>query len=193
MPRHSCSLVDATNPPTTSSSVVLVNMDTEIYVAPKPRGMEKPAEPPKVMAPAPVARANSSPGKGKSTAKEATLRMVPPKVAAEWGAAELSSDDAHTVGADRVAFVAPSTLDKVRARLGQDQDGSPLFVAIRVKRAEEEKEEEPQETEAKEGEAEAEEEPPLEAWLASWDEMPTGCLALSGELEPEWKHWGSAK
>lgn len=185
---------DATNPPTSSSSAVLVNFETEIYVAPRPRGQEVPAEAPKVMAPPPVARASSGAGKGKAVAvKGATIRIVPPKVAAQWGVAELSADDAHTVGADKVAFVAPATLNKVRARLGQDQDGAPLLVTLRIKRADEEKkEDETPEAEPKEGENQEEEEPPLEAWLAAWDEMPTGCLALSGDLELEWKSWGVA-
>lgn len=174
---------------------MLVNFETEIYVAPRPRGQEAPKEAPKVVAPQPVARANSGAGKGKAPVKGATLRVVPPKVAAQWGPAELSSDDAHTVGADKVAFVAPTTLNRVRARLGEHQDGAPLLVNLRVKRAEveEKKDEAPEAEPPKEGEEQPEEEPPLEAWLAAWEEMPTGCLALSGELESEWKSWGVAK
>ncbi len=164
-------------------------------MAPRPRGQDAPKEAPKVVAPAPIARAQSNTGKGKASAKgtSANLRVVPPKVAAQWGPAELSSDDAHSVGADKVAFVAPATLNKVRARLGEHQDGTPLLVNLRVKRDEEEKEETPEAEAPKEGEEQPEEEPPLEAWLAAWEEMPTGCLALSGELEPEWKNWGMAK
>lgn len=186
---------DATNPPTSSSSAVLVNFETEIYVAPRPRGVEAPKEAPKIMVPPPVARENSGTGKGKAiAAKGATLRIVPPQVASQWGVTELSTDDAYTCGADKVAFVCPATLDKVRARLGQEQDGAPLLVTLRVKRADEEKQEEgAPEPEPKEGENQAEEEPPLEAWLAAWDEMPVGCLTLSGELESEWKCWGVAK
>ncbi|BEI91794.1 uncharacterized protein CcaverHIS019_0406140 [Cutaneotrichosporon cavernicola] len=187
--------VDATNPPTTASSAVLVNFETEIYVAPRPRGQEAPKEAPKVMAPA---RANSGSGGSnsqKKPTKGASLRVVPPKVAAQWGPAELSADDVYTVGADKVAFVAPATLNKVRARLGEHQDGAPLLVNLRVKRVEDEekKDEAPEAEPPKEGEEQPEEEPPLEAWLAAWDGMPAGCMVLSGELEPEWKNWGVAK
>ncbi|GMK53828.1 hypothetical protein CspeluHIS016_0104140 [Cutaneotrichosporon spelunceum] len=187
--------VDATNPPTTASSAVLVNFETEIYVAPRPRGQEAPKEAPKVLAPPPVARANSGGDISKKATKGATLRVVPPKVAAQWGAVELSADDAHTVGSDKVAFVAPATLNKVRARLSEHQDGTPLLVNLRVKRAEDEekKDEEQQAEPPKEGEEQSDEEPPLEAWLAACEEMPAGCMVLSGELEPEWKTWGVAK
>jgi len=110
----------------------------------------------------------------------------------KWGVPVLSYDDSQIVGTDRVAWVAPSTLKKIRRRLGQAQDDAAVFVAL--KREEEKKGEgEEEEEEKKEGEEEEEVEPPLEAWLCAWDEVPTGCMVLAGDVPPEWSSWAIAK
>lgn len=184
---------DETNPPTTSSSVVLVNIDTEIYVAPQPRGGPKvpaAAEPPKALTPAAPTR-STSPQKSRNSVKEASLRVVPPAVAAQWGAPGISSDDAHAVGGDRVGWVAPATLAKVRKRVGEASSATPLHVSLHLrKEKKEESKEQPVEGEEK---TEQEDEPPLEAWLVGWDEMPADAVVFSGELEPQWTSWGIAK
>lgn len=187
---------DATNPPTTASSVVLINVDTEIYVAPRPRDLEKKAqvEPPKAVVPVPVAApASSSKPKAKAASKkEASLRLVPARVAASWGEAVLSSDDYQVVGGERVALTAPETLAKVRSRLGESSESGPLFVATRLVRQKDENEEaEQKEPEAEGAKEEEQEEPPLEAWLVGWDEAPAGTVVLTGEVDKEWEDWGT--
>lgn len=143
------------------------------------------------MTPAAPTRTNSS-QKGKAAGKEASLRVAPPSVATKWGTPDLSSDDARLVGGDRVAWVAPTTLEKIRGRLGEGQEGSPLQVSLRLKK-ENKKEETPEAGDSAAEKPEDEEEPPLEAWLVGWEEMPLGTMVLSGELESDWSTWGQAK
>lgn len=174
---------DATNPPTTSSSVVLVNADTEIYVAPRPRNATTTAEAPKVVTPAPEERAKPPPGAKDATT---TLRVVPARVGSKWGVPILSHDDSQVVGTENVAWVAPSTLARVRRRLGQAVEAEPLFVSFRS-------EEEPKEEKPEEEVTEEEDEPPYEAWLAGWDDMPSGCVVLAGDVPAAWSAWATAK
>lgn len=178
---------------------MLVNGDTEIYVAPRPRDAPsaKPVEAPKaVITPA----ASSASSKGKSPAKEAsaTLRVVPGRVGSKWGVPVLAALAAQVVGTDRVGWVSPSALNKIRRRLGHAQDGEPVYVGLRREKEQpeeddREKKEGAPEGEAKEGEQEVEEELPLEAWLVGWDEVPRGCVVLAGEVDPTWSSWAQAK
>jgi peroxin-1 len=141
----------------------------------------------------PIAPVATTSVKGKNTAKESSvsLRVVPPRVGSKWGVPMMEHDDSQIVGTDKVAWVAPSTLARIRRRLGQAQDASPLFVSLR--REEEKKEDvDDKEEAAAPQEGEEEEEPPLEAWLTAWEEMPTGCLLLTGEVAPEWASWVNA-
>lgn len=173
--------------------MVLVNADTEIYVAPRPRDMEKPKEAPKQIA-APAAPVRTDSHKSKTpAAKAASLRLIPSRVAVNWGQPQLDSDDSRVVGSDHVAWVSPATLAQTRRTLGQDE-GGPLFVNIqREKEAEEEKEgDEPKPEEG--GQQEEEEEPALPAWLVAWDQMPTGAATIGGEeLDAEWSSWGDIR
>lgn len=169
-----------------------MNADTEIYVAPRPRDMEKPKEAPKqISAPAVPVRTDSH--KKTPAAQSASLRLIPARVAVGWGQPQLDSDDSRIVGSDNVAWVSPATLAQTRRRLGQDESG-PLFVNIkREKEVEEEKEGE--EPKPEEGEQQEEEgEPALPAWLVAWDQMPNGAATIGGEeLDAEWTSWGEIR
>lgn len=173
--------------------MVLVNADTEIYVAPRPRDMEKPKEAPKqISAPAAPVRTDSHKGKA-SGEKSASLRLIPSRVAVHWGQPQLDSDDSRVVGSDHVAWVSPTTLAQTRQRLGLGESG-PLFVNIkREKEVEEEKEDEEPKAEGEE-QQEEEEEPALPAWLVAWDQMPPGAATIGGEeLDNEWTSWGNIR
>lgn len=173
--------------------MVLVNADTEIYVAPRPRDMEKPKEAPKQIAtPAAPVRTDSHRGKGPA-AKSASLRLIPSRVAVHWGQPQLDSDDSRVVGSDHVAWVSPATLAQTRRSLGQDGSG-PMFVNVRrEKENEEDKEGEEPKAEGEE-QQEEEEDPALPAWLVSWDQMPAGAATIGGEeLDAEWTSWGDIR
>lgn len=171
-----------------------MNADTEIYVAPRPRDMEKPKEVPKqIVAPATPVRTDSHRSKT-AAANSASLRLIPSRVALAWGQPQLDGDDSRVVGSDHVAWVSPRTLQQTRRRLGQDE-GGPLFVNIkREKEAEEDKEVEEEPAKEEGAEQQEEEEPALPAWLVGWDEMPADAATIGGEeLDPEWASWGSIR
>ncbi len=191
---------DATDPKTSDSSAVLVHSETEIFVAPRPRDAapRRAAEIEESVIPAASSSSSTKPdathGK-KAKEQHVRLRLLPPRVASEWGRPEIPQDQLDTLGSDRLALCSPETLRRVKRKLEIKGDGLAHVRLELVRRASKDSSSQSQmDAKADAGEAKAKEEDDrLEVWLASWLEMPEGCLALLGKTDDKWECWGSVR
>ncbi|WWC62371.1 uncharacterized protein I303_104967 [Kwoniella dejecticola CBS 10117] len=180
--------VDETNPPTSTKEAVLLNMDTEVYVAPRPRGMSKPKEQPIDTS---TTQNGSSSSGSKSKAKGVGLRLIPYRVAMAWGDPGLPD-----AGPSKVALCSAHTLERIRRKLALRKNKDGVAVTL----VEEDQEEVPTEAEQRSTD-QAGGEPSKEMvktkstnlQLIEWDEMPDGCVSIVGGTE-EWESsWGNVK
>lgn len=176
---------DETDPPTGSSSAVVIGPDTEVFVAPRPRGAQ--SQTPTAVPIAPSAPHTSVKGKQ----KQVELRLVPARVAAIWGRPTLSPEHAERAGTSEPALCSPRTLRRVRRKLGLPAEDSAVYV--KVERVKDEKDSDVERNgESQEGADAAELVEGIEAWLVSWSEMPDSCVVLSGQRD-EWSEWGGVR
>lgn len=152
---------------------MLVNPDTEVYVAPRPRN----AAPLKAL---PIPQLVSTVvGKGKEKAIE--VRVVPQRIAAGWGRPQ---DD---LAEEPVAWASSDTLELVRTKLGA-KSGDVIPVRLGKKRGDK--------GQASAGTADSTaengtaEERIVELWMAEWEEVPEGHIVLQNveTMEGDWAY-----
>jgi peroxin-1 len=180
---------DDTEPSTSPTSAVLLANDTEVYVTPRPRGSTS--------APAIPSQTTLSNGNGKGKEKDSEapdpepsvkLRLVPPRVASQWGQPTLSDEYEKHPTAERVAFCSNRTLERLKQKL-KLKSGSPT-PTVQLSRVSASspslKGTEPEMNGNYTTDREAER---LEVCLVNWSDVPLNCIVVGGELVPEWQEW----
>jgi peroxin-1 len=177
---------DETDPKT--KSAVLANADTEVFVAPRPRKEDGAKEQSRVIEPV-ASNPSSGSRKGKERAQVfdgVSCRFVPPRVAAKWGDLGLSEGDLESVGSEAVVLCSSTTSRRIRRKSGKEGQNR-LYVKLN-KRREDEKPIDGEGNEAETTDEKADAEGPG-GWLTVWDEMPEGCVSVTGQLDQEWAEW----
>lgn len=171
---------DNTDPGT--NTAVLLNADTEVYVAPRPRGSKAKSES--------TSQPSGIGGKGKeqAPAKTATVkaRLVPGRIASQWG----SLPDVKVAG--RALLCSEDVLERAKRKLGIKTDD--MRVKVRLDKDVEKVEAASTEdaSDAKDNE-EGDKAEGLECVLVPWEEMPEGCVILTGKMESAWEGWGRVR
>lgn len=136
-----------------------------------------------------ASKPSSGSRKGKERAQAVdgvSCRFVPPRVAVHWGDLGLSEGDLESVGSGAVVLCSPTTSRRIRRKLGKEGQNR-LYVKLN-KRKEEEKPIDGEGHEAETTDEKADAEGPG-GWLTVWDEMPEGCVSVTGQLDEEWAEW----
>ncbi|KAI9631847.1 putative peroxisome biosynthesis protein PAS1 [Dioszegia hungarica] len=176
--------VDQTNPSTSASSAVLVNPDTKIYVAPRPRSSSSKTPSETVITPAQTVAGSKGKEKGKEKAVE--VRVVPQRIAAQWGQPPAGKGDPEVVG-----WVCSDTLETAGKKLGVKGDFLPVRMQRRKRDAGAQGELNAVDV-AKDGDqagGQAENgDGPVYLWLGEWEGVPEGCVVLQGaeKWENDW-------
>jgi len=171
---------------------VLLNHDTEVYVAPRPRGMKPKTPESQVIQPpstSPIVKGKEKAirSSSSSTSRGFKARLIPGRVAAAWGA-----PDPHSASGleGRVAYCSSGTLRRTRRKFGTDGD---VFVGVEPVRP---KESGTEVNKEQEGSAQADavedsqkQQEKLECWLVAWDEVPDGHIVLGGQADNGWSEW----
>ncbi|WVQ72931.1 hypothetical protein IAR50_002493 [Cryptococcus sp. DSM 104548] len=180
--------VDDTDPGA-SNGAVLIKADTEIHVAPRPRTLQPTPSPTSIL-PQPAMRKPSLPnGTTKSprgVARTVRLKLVPPRIAGNWGTFVPIPQALAEAGDGRLAVCSPSSFLQVCQRLCLPNPDHPtLNVTICLQ-------EPPLETSPGPILADEEEKPKKEVGvvLTEWDEMPDGCIAFAGKVFDWMDGWG---
>ena len=191
---------DETTPPTTETSAVLLNIDTEIYVTPRPRQAIKANGSAKTPQAASQDTASTSlPSKkgvsGSRSRTVPTARLVPPRVAKSWSIhAEPNSANGSTnsgrsktgKGTERIeAFVSPRDMQRWSKRLGL-KDASKT--AVRLRQLDSVSTEPSAEVQAGQGEEGQGKPQVLDVLLRGSDEVPPGHIVLLEDYEG-WTEW----
>jgi peroxin-1 len=169
---------------------VLLNADTEVYVAPRPRGSKSKVEPRVVSSSKTTAEADSSSSSKKE--KSVKARLIPGAVAAAWGTL---TDSEEVTG--RVMLCAEDVVERARRKFAAD--GPHVFVKARLGQSnghvkEETAENPPQdEGSAEDGPDVKGEDTDVESWLVPWEEMPDGCVVLTGKIQKGWEGWSTIR
>lgn len=178
--------IDQTNPSTAASSAVLVNPDTEIYVAPRPRNSKAPTE--KVINPT-SNTAGSSKSKSKGKEKAMKIRVIPQRVAAGWGRPPGGRGDIDVIG-----WVSSETYERVGRRLGVKGEYLPVRMKKRRKKGDDVAGGDGGEAkQSGDGVEQVDKEEYVELWLAEWDEMPEGIMVLQGVDDKVQDSWFQAE
>lgn len=184
---------DETNPATTGTSAVLVNPDTEVFVAPRPRNVPSRPQPPPatvIQPEAPKASVSSAHSDASPTNKRTRVRLVPQEIAGTWGdlREEDFADDLSS--GHRLVLCSERTLRRIRRKLNLPEKGAAL---VRIDTARPDDVKTPSEPL---GQSDAEKdgdpgvgEEPFEARLAAWGRMPDGCFVIPGQTDERWKGW----
>ncbi|OCF73124.1 peroxin-1 [Kwoniella mangroviensis CBS 8886] len=180
--------VEDTNPSTSTKEAVLLNNDTEVYVAPKPRGMIQPKQ--QVIEPSVLA--NGTQSRSNKQISAVRLRMIPPRVVSDWGHLNIPS----TTTASQVGICSSHTVEKIRRKWRLKPSISDVNVSLEL---------DDDETEADTGDQEKQDLPngeggekqagkrQVDIQLVVWDEMPDGYISLIGTTE-EWESaWRNVK
>ncbi|WVQ65961.1 uncharacterized protein L199_004139 [Kwoniella botswanensis] len=180
--------VDETNPSTSTKEAVLLNNDTEIYVAPKPRGMIQPKR--QVIEPSVLENGIKSSSHKQISAVR--LRMIPPRVVSDWGHLNIPS----TSTASQVGICSSHTMEKIRRKSRLKPSVSEVKVSLELDDddmkadADNQRKQDLPNGESREKQ---EEKKHVDIQLVEWDEMPDGYISLVGTTE-EWENgWGNVK
>jgi hypothetical protein len=125
-------------------------------------------------------------GKNKEKSKSIKMRLIPGKVASNWG--QPISPEVGEL--EEVIYCSEQSLRRVRRRLNQEGEG---MIYVRIKKSEQN----PGDVVTKEEEvtdgSKENEEQGLEGWLAVWDEVPDGCCVVAGAAKEDWSVRGSIR
>ncbi|OXH34334.1 peroxin-1 [Cryptococcus neoformans] len=179
--------VDETNPSSNSQSAVIIKPDTEIYVAPRPRLSKSTSSIPSSQYFPQIVKSGFPNGRNKFS--QVKLRLIPPKVTSTWGIFVPPSNALSKTEDERIAVCSPTSLEKIKRRLGTS-DGEMFFVKIALDQPLEEESPPPGPV------AIAQEKEPMgeaEMLLVSWEEMPNGCLSVAGKTEDWMNVWARVK
>lgn len=120
-------LLDETNPSSNSQSAVIIKPDTEIYVAPRPRLSKSTSSIPSSQYFPQIVKSGFPNGRNKFS--QVKLRLIPPKVTSTWGIFVPPSNALSKTEDERIAVCSPTSLEKIKRRLGTS-DGEMFFVKI---------------------------------------------------------------
>lgn len=163
---------------------MLVNPDTKIYVAPRPRSSSSKTPSETVITPAQTVAGSKGKEKGKEKAVE--VRVVPQRIAAQWGQPPAGKGDPEVVG-----WVCSDTLETAGKKLGVKGDFLPVRMQRRKRDAGAQGELNAVDV-AKDGDqagGQAENgDGPVYLWLGEWEGVPEGCVVLQGaeKWENDW-------
>ncbi|WWC70586.1 uncharacterized protein I206_104537 [Kwoniella pini CBS 10737] len=178
--------VDETSPSTSTKEAALLNMDTEVYVAPRPREMSKPKE---QIISNPSQQNGSGNVDGKRKGKYISLRLIPYRVASTWG-----TPDNASINKSKLALCSSNTIERIRRKLGLKVDKNDVI--IQLDETDEDKVM-PNDTSAVQVEAEKKSlEPEIkntELQLVEWDEMPDGHVTIIGGAQAWENQWSIVK
>ncbi|WWC88849.1 uncharacterized protein L201_003764 [Kwoniella dendrophila CBS 6074] len=178
--------VDDTSPSISNKEAVLLNNDTEVYVAPRPRGLA----PPKQQAIDTSASTNGTKNVTSKSNGSVKLRLIPPRIAASWGKVNIPSG----VTSAKVGLCSPHTLDKIRRKIKSKSPTPEVNVALEQEKEEKDKSQESTKpiSNGENGDsnnlAKQSDLPVVE-----WDEMPDGYITVLGTIEDWESQWGSVK
>ncbi|WVR06200.1 hypothetical protein IAU60_003230 [Kwoniella sp. DSM 27419] len=178
--------VDDTSPPCSAKDAVLITPDTEIYVAPRRRSTDTLGSGPARLAPDKTPLTVAKDVNHASSSKAVRLRLVPPRVAFQWG--KPTKSDAISPGP--VALCSASTLQVLQNRLDlRDPRSAGIKIHPKVKMPASQD----ITAEAAEGKAVEDANQPVRAVLQAWTAMPEGCVTLIGGKEDWCKEWHAVR
>ncbi|WWD18315.1 hypothetical protein CI109_102765 [Kwoniella shandongensis] len=180
--------VDETDPSSNTNSAVLVNPDTEIYVAPRPRSStSQPQRSEKTPA---ISRSTSKAPNGNSvstiTKRAPRLRLVPPRVASVWGKPDISPSQLARIEGGRAALCSQRSFARIKTKLQIKEDEGIFFITLSLREDEDDNEkvesgEEQEESPKKE----------VEIQLLVCDAVPDGHVVVVGKTEEWMNDWAS--
>ncbi|WVW84469.1 hypothetical protein I302_106503 [Kwoniella bestiolae CBS 10118] len=178
--------VDETNPSTSAKEAVLLNNDTEVYVAPRPRGVIQPTQ--QIIEPS--VHSNGTMRNSNKESRNVKLRMIPPRIASGWGRFSIPS----TVTASKVGICSPCTMEMTRRKLKLG-DSTPDVTMVLDAKEDENKPEQENSRDLADGDNGQKEDQSKqsEVQLVEWDEMPDGYVILVGGIEDWEQEWGNVK
>ncbi|OCF31275.1 hypothetical protein I316_07061 [Kwoniella heveanensis BCC8398] len=174
--------VDDTNPSCGPKDAVLINPDTEIYVAPRPRSSNGNVQKERqIIEPT----SSSNPAGANDTSRRAAglqVRLIPPYIAASWGT---PMTPPGTKGG-KIVLCSERTLHRLRPKIKLKASAEALVTISSMNV----KELRPDEDSSEEQEVNIKE---TVATVVVWDEMPDRCVTLLGVTE-EWESiWGRVR
>ncbi|ORY27869.1 P-loop containing nucleoside triphosphate hydrolase protein [Naematelia encephala] len=189
--------VDETNPASTNTSAVLVHADTEIFVAPRPRdsGSKAQVEKPQLIdSPSASTSKRTINTSKKSKEKGMKLRLVPQRVATQWGEPNLAPAQLEAAGSEKVGLCSAETLDRVKKKLGRKEKDEAVFVKLTQSlKGKEKAQADKVVASEKSKEVPEQNEEIVEVFLVSWEEMPAGCVVLTGKANADWQDWADVR
>ena len=184
------SYLDDTNPKS-ATDPVLIHADTEVFVAPRPRtdtGV-KAEEAPRVIEPSTLVSKDAK-GKGRDKGPSVKLRLVPGRIASQWGQPELLEG----ISTLQVGLCSARTITRLKEQLSIS-DKSPVHVSLRFPR----RQNQPQNT-VSENRSPSSDDPggsdegiSRDLHILCWDEVPDGHIVLGGKQNPNFPEWAQVK
>ncbi|KAK8858426.1 hypothetical protein IAR55_002653 [Kwoniella newhampshirensis] len=178
--------VDDTDPASSTNTAVLVNPDTEIYVAPRPRL----SNPQTQHTTTPTASASniSNMVNGHSTSRRGLkMRLIPPRVAAVWGRPDISPSQLANVQGSSLALCSRRSFSRIKRKLALNEDKDLASVKISEVSDDEVGGPTGHDEDAKEERPKRE----AELQMLAWDEMPDGHVVIVGKMEDWLNSWNN--
>ena len=182
---------DETDPRTSENSVVLLHPGTEIYVAPrlrKPQSQSQGDSSSSSKAPA-LASTNSASRKGKEREKTVKMRLLPPRIASQWG--RIPTPETELGELEKVIFTSKDSVERIRRKLEMAEEG-PVYVRMTQAPTMKGDRSLPKE-DAENGNAESGGEAQMEGWLVEWNQVPEGSCVVAGTAREGWSDWATVR
>lgn len=179
-------MTDETDPKTSESSAVLVHSDTEIFVSPRPRNgtsSQSVDSSERTMIPSSPSPSQAAKSGVRNSGNHLKLRLVPSRVAAQWGEPVIEQIQLDKAGNARLAVCSAETILVVKRKLALKSEGltyvrlEHIDAVAKAKIPNKEEGDKQQEHEE------------YEVCLCPWNEMPHGCVSLLGRSSEKWLGW----
>jgi hypothetical protein len=127
--------------------------------------------------------------KGKEREKTVKMRLVPPRIAAQWRSSP--SLDLELGDLENVIYTSIGDLKKVRRKLDIHGE-SPVYGRLTQASTPKSNTNAPTQGAPEDGD-DREDEVQLDGWLVAWEIMPEGCCVVAGPARDGWSDWTSVR
>lgn len=116
------------------------------------------------------------------------MRLIPGRIASKWG-----TPPSDVEAAGRVLLCGEDVVERVRRKFGVDTKHVHVKAVLR-NQVEEEQADSGEANGAINGKDEGEKKDEgVECVLVPWEEMPDGCVVMTGKVEKGWEEWGEIR
>jgi len=128
-------------------------------------------------------------GKEKASGKRSGFkaRLVPGRIATKWGVPPTDIEASGRI----LLLCSEDVLERARRKFGLDTKHVHVNVCLRKDVDKAEPPDAPEDDNGEKPEKEADE--GLECELVRWDEIPDGCVVMTGKIEKGWETWGEVR